>query len=108
MDFYKTYTAIDFFFVFVNFLFLILGSFILSAKGLSFFKKRKFRKFIRECGILQEIGNLNSYYFRIYNFIREGLHDWEQTILKEELERVGEEKEKREIEESRKKFFEKW
>lgn len=73
-----------------------------------YFKKRKFRKFIRECGILEKIGDLNSYYFRIYDFIRKGLCDWEKEILKKELKRVGQEKEKIEMEKNRKQFFDTW
>jgi hypothetical protein len=80
-----------------------------------YFKKKEFRKFIRECGILKVL-DTETYYFSTYDYIRKGLNKWEKEILREELDKIEDEKEKREMEkemkkemeENRKKFFEKW
>ena len=115
MDFYTTYTVIDFFFVFIFIFFSISsGSFIL-AKGLSFFKKRKqkiafeqakkkFIKLIKECGILEELSQFSS--LNINNLIDDyGLKQWEMEILTKEVHKIKVEKLEKEKEDKRKKFF---
>jgi hypothetical protein len=72
-----------------------------------YFKKRKFRKFIRKCGILEDEKVRKEPWIGDLSYLKNGLYDWEQTILREELERVEYKKEKK-IEESRKEFFENW
>lgn len=70
------------------------------------FKKRKFRKFIRECGILQDEKVRTEPWIGDLSYLREGLYDWEQSILREELERA--EQKERKMEKNRKEFFENW
>ena len=72
-----------------------------------YFKKIKFRKFIRKCGILDNL-NIQSFGFSNYNYIKKGLHDWEREILKDEMKRKEREKEEREIQQLRKQFFLNW
>lgn len=86
-----------YFIVFCFFLGFIIGSTI----GLrSFFKRRKFRKHIRECGILDDL-NIQSYGISYYDYTRKGLYDVEKKILKEEIKRV-------EWIKNRKEFLDKW
>ena len=80
---------------------------------LLYFKKRKFRKFIRECGILEDKEVRTKAWFRDdLNYIYRGLEEWEQDILNEEINRKRKEQKekemKREMEENRKVFFDKW
>ncbi len=78
-----------------------------------YFKKRKFRKFIRQCSILNDKEVRAKAWFRDdLLYIKRGLKEWEQEILNEEINRVEREKKEREMEremkKSRKEFFEKW
>ena len=80
---------------------------------LLYFKKRKFRKFIRECDILNDKEVRTKAWFRDdLLYIKGGLKEWEQDILNEEINRIEQEKKKekeeREMEENRKKFFDTW
>jgi ribosomal protein S21 len=66
--------------------------------------ERKFKKFIKECGILEELSQLPS--LNINNSIDDyGLQQWEIEILTEEVYKTKVEKRKKEKEEQRKKFF---
>jgi hypothetical protein len=78
-----------------------------------YFKKRKFRNFIRECGILEDKEVRSKAWFRDdLNYIYRGLEEWEQDILNEEINRAERErkerKKEREMKENRKVFFDKW
>ena len=75
---------------------------------LLYFKKRKFRKFIRECGILEKIESATTLSFPIYDYIRKGLYKWEKEILRDEIMIIEQGKEGREMEKSRKQFFDTW
>lgn len=77
-----------------------------------YFKKRKFRKFIKNCEILDDKKVRTKSWFGDLYYIKRGLKKWEQEILKEEIGKVEQEKEKEkekeEMEQSRKEFFDTW
>tara|TARA_Y100000022_G_C13147155_1_gene327679 strand:+ start:369 stop:737 length:369 start_codon:yes stop_codon:yes gene_type:complete len=119
MDFYTTCATIAFYFVLSVLMVAIPTYIILSAKMLrSFFKKRKqkiafeqakrkFIKFIKECGILEELSQFSS--LNINNLIDDyGLKQWEMEILTKEVHKIKVEKLEKEKEDKRKKFFENW
>jgi len=73
-----------------------------------YFKKRKFRNFIKECGILKDEKVRAKSWFGDLYYINRGLKRWEKKILREEIDKIVEERQKREEKESRKKFFDTW
>ncbi len=76
---------------------------------LLYFKKRKFRKFIKECGILKNKEmRIKYWYSEKVRYIRKVLKEWEQDILYEEINKLEINKLEKKEEKDRKSFLDKW